>query len=243
MSSHRRRTAAAALAVGLALSLASCGDEGSDDAAGGPAGSGVSPGAATGPTPQPEATAEPEPVARIDSLTGEQTAVTLDPGFLAGLTALQVTPAALGSATLDPATGVLSVPVTGGAVTYFEPDSGVEPPAQGLVRHDGAGLQLTGADGAVVDLTDLELDLGGSTVYGRVSVGGQVEAERADLFLLDDSSRGPLQVDEDEGTAVLQGSTLSLTATSADTLNRAFGTGALAESVLVGVTEITLALP
>jgi hypothetical protein len=221
LTSRRGGTAVAAL---LLLGLAACTG---DDEAG------------TAATASPTPTSE----ARIETLSGEQTAVTLDPGFLEGLSALQVTPAAVGGASLEPATGVLSVPITGGSITYAEPESGAEPDVQGVINHDGSGLQLTGPTGAAVALEELEVDLAGSTVYGRVTADGEVRAERADLFHLDRSTRDPLQVDEDAGTAVLRGSTLSLTGTAAEVLNTAFGTSALAERVLVGAAEVTLALP
>jgi hypothetical protein len=218
-----RRRVGVAVAALLLLSGAGCG--GDDET--GPA----------DPTPAPPSEA------RIEALAGEQTTVTLDPGFLEGLSALQVAPAAVGDAALDPATGVLSVPITGGSVTYTEPAAGAEADVRGTVEHDGAGLQLTGPAGTVVALDALEVDLAGGTVYGRVAVDGEVRAERADLFHLDRSTRDPLEVDEGAGTATLGGTTLSLTATAAEALNTAFATSALAERVLVGVGQVTLALP
>jgi hypothetical protein len=219
-----RRRAGTAMAALLLLGLPACAG---DDEAG---------SAATAtPTPTPEA--------RIETLQGEQTAVTLDPGWLEALSALQVTPTAVGQAGLDPATSVLTVPITGGSVTYTDPESGVEPDVRGVINHDGSGLQLAGPTGAVVALEDLEVDLTGSTVYGRLTVDDEVRADRADLLHLDRSTREPLQVDADAGTAVLRGSTLSLTGTAADALNAAFETSALTERVLLGVAEVTLALP
>ena len=53
----------------------------------------------------------------------------------------------------------------------------------------------------------------------------------------------PLEVNAEEGTAVLEGTTVSLTAEAAELLNMTFGTDALAEFFLVGVAEITLELP
>lgn len=228
MFSLTRTTAAAALAVGLSLTLAACG---SDDEA------------TTGSSAESGVTAEasPTPVAEIDSLSGVQTAVTLDQQFLDGLTALQLTPAMIGSGTLEG--GVVAFPITGGEVTYFDPESGVQPYVQGLIEHDGSGLQLTGANGTVVRLENFEVDPAESLLHGKVTVNDEVFAERAPLFFLDGRTLNPLQVDEQEGTAVLQGTTVSLTQTAADALNTVFGTDALAEFFPVGVAEITVALP
>jgi hypothetical protein len=224
MFSLSSRTAATAVAAGLALALVACG---SDETT---AGSGQS----AAPT------ASPTPAAAIDSLSGEQTAVTLDEAFLDGLASLQLTPSPLGGATLDAATGVLAFPITGGNVTYFDPASGVDPYVQGLINHDGSGLQLTGADGTVVTLEDFEVDPAESRLYGTVTVDGEVFAERLDLFFLDGSTLEPLQVDEAGGTAVLEGTTVSLTTSAADALNTAFETDALAEFFPVGIAEITV---
>jgi hypothetical protein len=45
------------------------------------------------------------------------------------------------------------------------------------------------------------------------------------------------------GTAVLEGTTVKLTKTAADALNMVFSSTALTEGFLVGIAEITLALP
>ena len=225
MFNLKSRTAAAALAAGLALTLAACG---SDDEA----------STATGESS--ESATSTEPVAAIDSLTGKQTAVTLDPGFLEGITSLQLMPATLGSATLDGATGVIAFPITGGNVEYYDPNGSVQPYVQGLVNHDGSGLQLTGANGTVVKLENFEGDPDESLLYGNVTVNDEVFAERADLFFLDGSTLNPLAEGTEAGTAVLEGTTVSLTKTAADALNTVFETDALAEFFKVGIAEITV---
>ena len=224
MLTLKKKSAVLALSAGLALSLAACG---SDDAG----------TASTTATPE----ASPTPAAAIDTLSGESTAVTLDPAFLEGLTALQLTPATIGSATLEGA--VIDFPITGGNVTYFDPASGVDPYVQGLINHDGSGLQLTGANGAVVKLEDFVVDPAESVLTGRVTVDDEVFAESAPLFFLDGRTLNPLAVDEADGTAVLEGTTVSLTQTAADALNMVFATDALAEFFPVGIAEITVALP
>jgi hypothetical protein len=155
MFSLKSRSAAAALAAGLAISLAACG--GSED------------------TETPDATesaASTEPIAAIDSLTGKQTAVTLDPSFLEGITGLGLTPATLGGATLDAATGVVAFPITGGNVEYYDPNGTVQPYVTGLINHDGSGLSLS-AGATTVMLEDFEVDPDESVLYGKVTVNGR----------------------------------------------------------------------
>ena len=228
MYSLKKKSAVLALAAGLTLGLAACG---SND----PATTGTSGGSAP--------SSAPSPAAALDSLTGKQTAVTLDAGFLAGLTALKVTPATIGGATLDAATGKIAFPITGGNVTYFDPASGVSPFVTGAISHDGSGLQLTGANGKVVKLENFVVDPGASMLTGKVTVDGMVAFESAPLFFLDGSTVKPLDTTSSPGEAILAGTTVSLTKEAADALNGVFETTVLTEFFKVGVAEITLTLP
>ncbi len=225
MLSLKKKSATLALGLGLTLGLAACGSDGE---------------ATTGSATTQNQT-EPTPAAAIDTLTGKQTAVTLDKGFLDGLTALKLTPATIGGAKLEGA--VISFPISGGNVTYYDPASGVTPYVQGLINHDGSGLQLTGANGKVVKLENFVVDPAESVLTGKVTVDGAVFAETAPLFFLDGRTLNPLEVNEADGTAVLEGTTVSLTKTAADALNMVFETDALAEFFPVGIAEITVALP
>jgi len=219
--STRSRTVA--VAAGLTMALAACGG-GDDTSASGSASEG--------------ATAEATPAAEIPALSGRDTAVALDAGFVEGLTALELTPGMIGTGKLE--NGSVIFPITGGNVTYYDPASGVEPYVQGLVEHEGSGLSLTGADGTVVKLENFEVDPAASLLYGKVTVNDQVFAERADLFFLDGSTLNPLRPGDEAGTAVLQGTTVSLTKTAADALNMVFKTDALAEFFKVGIATITV---
>jgi hypothetical protein len=198
--------------VALALGVAACG--GDDDAA----------------------TSPPKPVAQVDQLSGRSTAVMLDGGFVKALQTLELTPAPLGDATISKA-GVASFPITGGSVTYYKPGS-VSPFVQGEIDHDGAGLSLTGG-GKTVELTDFVVDPGASVLTGKVSVDGKVAAEDAPLFFLDGRTLNPLEVN-DNGTAVLEGTTVKLKAEAAQLLNQTFGVDALKEGVVIGVAKITI---
>lgn len=226
LSTPRRTLVALALSGGLALTATACG---SNDPAevGQPQGDRID-----------APTAQASPLAQIDKLSGEQTAVTLDPDFLAGLASLKLTPATLGTASL---TGnKLAFPITGGDVTYFSPESGVTPYVQGEIDHEGSGLQLTGADGTVVALENFVIDPGESMLTGKVTVDGKIFAPSAPLFFLDGSTLEPLANGSKAGTAVLEGTTVSLTKTAADALNTVFKTTALTEFFPVGVAEITV---
>jgi hypothetical protein len=205
--------AATAAATALALGATACG--GSDE--------------------QSAAPAPPKPVAQIDSLSGQSTAVTLDSGFVSALKSLKLTPAPVGDAKISSA-GVASFPITGGNVTYYKPGT-VSPYVQGEIDHDGSGLSLTGG-GKTVKLTDFDIDPGKSVLTGTVSVDGKVAAESAPLFFLDGRTLKPLQTQGD--TAVLEGTTVKLKASAADLLNKTFGVDALKNGLVIGVAKITV---
>ena len=193
---------------------------------------------ACGGSDEPAATAKPAatPVATIPSLSGKDTAVTLDKGFVEALGRLKLIPAPLGSAQISKA-GVASFPITGGNVTYYTP--GTESPyVQGEIDHDGSGLSLTGA-GKTVELTDFEVDPGRSVLTGKVTVDGAVAAESAPLFFLDGRTLKPLETN-DNGTAVLEGTTVKLKQEAADLLDQTFGTEALKAGFVIGVAKITV---
>ncbi len=61
-----------------------------------------------------------KPVAQVDTLTGVDTAVKLDAGFVDALTSLKVAPGPVGDAEITK-DGSAVFPITGGNVTYYEP--------------------------------------------------------------------------------------------------------------------------
>jgi len=217
---HLQRMAAVAATIALAATATACGSDDSTTSA-----------AAAASTP-----AKPAPVAQIPSLSGKDTAVTLDSGFVKALGELKLTPAPLGSAKITPQ-GVAEFPITGGNVTYYKPGS-VSPYVQGMIDHDGSGLSLTGG-GTTVELTDFEVDPGKSVLTGKVTVDGKVAAESAPLFFLDGRTLKPLET-RDNGTAVLEGTTVKLKQEAADLLNQTFGTDALKGGFKIGVAKITV---
>jgi len=211
-----RTMAAMATAAVLALGVGACGDDEEQ------------------PT-TPAASSQPEPVAQIDALSGQKTAVALDSGFVEALGTLKLTPAPVGDGKISKA-GIASFPITGGNVTYYEPGS-ISPYVQGEIDHDGSGLSLTGG-GKTVELTDFVVDPGASVLTGKVTVDGSVAAESAPLFFLDGRTLQPLQAEG--STAVLEGTTVKLKEEAATLLNDTFGTDALKGGLVIGVAKITV---
>lgn len=203
----------------LAVGVAACGDDDS-----------------TGSSDQTSAD-DVKPVAQIDNLTGVDTAVTLDAGFVDALTQLKVTPGPVGDAEISN-DGVASFPITGGNVTYYDPASPVRPYVQGVIDHEGSGLSLT-AGKTEVELTDFVIDPGTSELTGTVSVNGKEAATDALLFDLDGSTLEPLKTNPD-GTATLEGTTVELSADAASLLNDTFGINDLKGGLVVGISAITV---
>jgi hypothetical protein len=203
-------------ALALAVGVAACGDDSSDDST---------------------SSASTEPVAAIDPLTGVDTSVALDPGFMDALKQLKVAPGVVGDASLE-GTDV-SFPITGGDVTYYDPASSVRPFVQGVIEHENSGLSLT-AGGTKVELTDFVIDPGTSELMGTVSVDGKVAAEDAVLFDLDGSTLEPLKTNPD-GSATLTGTTVLLSGDAAQLLNDTFGIEDLKGGLKVGISTITVA--
>lgn len=215
-STPRRIFAGIAAAAVLAVPLTACG---SSDAS-----SGTSSSSAPAP----------KPVASIDALSGESTAILLDKGFTDALTSLKLTPGVVGSAKLTD--GSLVFPITGGNVSVFEPGS-VPNYVVGQIQHEGSGLSLT-AGGTTVELTNFNVDPGVSRVYGDVTVNGEVAATSAYLFELNGSTLKPLKTEGN--TAILEGTMVSISDVAAPVLNDVFKTDAVKPGLLVGIAKITV---
>jgi hypothetical protein len=214
------RSLAGLAAVVATLGIAACGsDDSTSDA-----------------TAAAPAAAVVKPVADIPSLTGRTTSVALDPAFVKALGTLKLTPGMIGTAELTKG-GSAVFPITGGNVKYFKPGT-VSPYVQGEIDHDGSGLSLTGG-GKKVDLENFVIDPGKSVLTGTVTVDGKEAAASAPLFFLDGRTLQPLQANDD-GTAVLEGTTVKLKQEAADLLNQTFGTDALKAGLVIGVAKITV---
>lgn len=209
-----RITAAILMVAALSFAVAACG---SDDSS--------------------SSDSPPDPVAQIDPVTGVSTKVTLDAGFVDALTALKVAPAPVGKATISK-DGVADFPITGGNVTYYDPQSDYRPFVQGILMHDGSGLSLTAGD-TKVELTDFVIDPGTSTLTGTVSVNGKEAATDALLFNLDGSTLKPL-ISNPDGSATLEGTTVKLSDDAAALLNDTFGIKDLKGGLVIGISAITV---
>lgn len=213
-STPKRLLAGLAAAAVLAVPLTACGsDEGSSNSS---------------------SSAAPKPVASIDALTGESTAILLDKGFTDALASLKLTPGVVGTAKLTD--GSLIFPITGGNVSVFKPGS-VPNYVVGQIQHEGSGLSLT-AGGTTVELTNFNVDPGVSRVYGDVTVNGTVAATSAYLFELNGTTLKPLQTKGN--TAILEGTKVSISDAAAPLLNDTFKTDAVKPGLLVGIAKITV---
>ena len=218
-----RKPAYLAVSGALALGVVACGGDDKESSSSG------------GTTSAKQET--PKPVAQIDTLTGRNTQVKLDKGFVQALTDLKVTPAPVGSAKITSA-GAAVFPITGGNVTYYKPGS-VSPFVQGRVDHDGSGLSLS-AGGTKVELQDFVVDPGTSTLTGSVSVNGKEAAASAPLFFLDGRTLDPLKTTNGGKQAVLEGTTVKLKKEAAGLLNDTFKIDALKEGLVIGIAKITV---
>lgn len=217
ISSRKKTFAGIALAAVAAFPLAACS---SSDSA--------------GASSEAKTSSVAKPVARINALSGEDTAIKLDKGFTDALASLKLTPGVVDDAKLED--GSLIFPITGGNVTYFKPGT-VKPYVIGQIQHEGSGLSLSAGD-TKVELTNFNVDPGISRVYGDVTVNGEVAATSAFLFQLRGASLKPLQTEGD--TAILEGTKVFISPVAAGLLNDTFKTDAVTEDLLVGVATITV---
>ncbi len=201
----------------IAVPLAACGEEDS-----GSTGSGSS------------SSQKVEAQAEIKALTGDNTAVKLDPAFVEALTTLKLTPGVAGDAKLEGG-DTLVFPITGGNVSLFKPGT-VPNYVTGQVQHEGSALTLS-AGGTTVEIGNFNVDPGVSVVYGDVSANGEPVVSSVPIFDLDGSTlQKPTQ---SNGATVLQGSEVLMSAPAADLLNQTFKTDAIKPGLLVGIATIT----
>ena len=215
-SRHKKALAGLAAAALVALPLTACSNDDSANAS----------------EPSSEA---PQPVAAIEALSGETTAVKLDMGFTDALTQLQLTPGVAGTAKLT-SDGSLVFPITGGNVAVFEPGS-VPNYVVGQIQHEGSGFTLTAGD-TEVTIGNLNVDPGVSVVYGDVLLNGDPVVSSVPIFDLNGNTLQPLETEGN--TATLQGSEVKISEAAAGLLNDTFKTDAVKPGLLVGVATITV---
>ncbi|SFD02684.1 hypothetical protein SAMN05661030_2336 [Klenkia taihuensis] len=224
-----KRTGVAAVALSAALTMAAC----SSDSGSSSSSSSTSAAAATSST-----VTNPEPVATIPAISGGDTAVALDAGFLDALTTLGITPGVIGGATLDGTT--LDFPITGGTATVYPKDSGYRPFVQGAIFHQGSGISLT-AGANVIQLENfVVVPSKPAILFADVSVNGELAAASFPLFNLNGTTLEPVTVDS-SGNAILTGTQVEVSAAAADFLNTTLGApNAVPANFLVGVATLTI---
>lgn len=214
MGTPLRPLIAIAMAGTLAVGLAACGDDDADE------------------------TVAAIPVAEVENLTGVASEVILSDGFQQDLNKLKINSTLLGKATRTGDT--LAFPITGGSLTYYAPGTR-DPFVESNILHENSGLQLKRGNNTVA-LRNFVIDGGASLLYGDVRVNGKKTGENVPLFFLDGRTLEPLRT-TDAGTAVLEGTTVSLTAEAAQVLNDTYNTEALSEFHPVGRAEIVVQMP
>lgn len=210
-ASARRLISLGAVLAALTVPLAACGE---DDAAAG-----------DGPI---------RPNVELAAVSGKNTAIKLDQGFVDALGSLGLTPGTVGRGKL--VNGSLVFPITGGNVGLYTPGE-VSPYVIGQLQHEGSGLTLA-AGGTTVRLSNFNVDPGISRVYGDVAVNGRTAVTNAYLFRLDGRTLMPLQT---QGRfAILEGAEVYISDVAAPLLNDTFGTDAVTDQLLVGVAKVTV---
>ncbi|MGI8682169.1 MAG: hypothetical protein ACR2JO_08600 [Mycobacteriales bacterium] len=207
---------AIAATAALALGAAGCGGSSNDK-----------PAAQT----QSRNPADNTPQVTLASLSGMDTAVAVDKGALAALTALGVAPSPTGTGKLTMTYGpTLDFPITGGSVKVYD-KAKVSPYVTGSVEHNGSGLMFSkGATKLVV--SDFVVDPGASMLTATVA-----GAPGFPLFLLDGSN---LAISKDSaGNAKLDGTMVELTPEAAAALNKTFKVTAFQPRMLIGIAHIT----
>jgi len=224
------KSVTALLSAGLVVAaLAGCSQSGS----GNPNESGAGSSSSASTTPS----ASPTPAAVFTSVNGRTTQITLDSGFVAALKSLKLTPGVVGKASLSTA-GVLTFPITGGTITYYDPSTGVRPYVQGELDHSGSGLSLT-AGSTKVELKDFVIDPGNNShVNGDVYLNGKEVVKGANLFRLDGSTLNPVTKDGD--AYVLEGTTVYVSDDAAKLLDDTFKTTAVTGQLKVGIAKLTV---
>ena len=145
------------------------------------------------------------------------TTLEVDPGTLAALGSLGVSPGVVAPATLEGAT--YSFPITNSLLGALR---------SGVVKHTG-GISLT-AGTTTVNLTDFEIGLLTRQLYGKVNGAGPVALLDLDYSTLRTRIRsGRLEIGP-VGTTLTQG--------AADALNSAFGVTALSGETVLGNATI-----
>ena len=113
-------------------------------------------------------------VAEVDDVRGESTAVAFDDEFVKGLEKLELTPGAVGEATIEGASRRSRSRRQRDLLQAGQHS----PYVRGMLKHEGSGLSLTSAD-TEVELTDFEVNPANSMLTGTVTANGEKAASDA----------------------------------------------------------------
>lgn len=198
----------AAVAVGLAATMAACSSSGNA-----------------------------KPRGQFKTLTGNTTSVKLDSGFVAALGQLKLTPGVIGGAKLDANTGVVSFPITGGKATIYKKGD-VTPYVQGVIDHQGSGMTLSAGSTKVTLENFVIHPGNNSNLTGKVLLNGKTAAPAGTkLFDLDGSTLKTPTISS-SGVATLTGTTVNLSSGAAQLLDKAFKTNAVKGGLTIGIATI-----
>lgn len=181
-----------------------------------------------------------KPAGAFTTLSGNTTAVVLDPGFLAALKTLALTPTPFGTAKIAMVGKNVEAifPITGGNATVYAKGD-VDPYVQGKIEHQGSGLTLTAGDKKVT-ISNFVVHPGtNSSLTGDLSINGGTALHEIKLFDLDGGTLQTPTISK-SGVATLKGTTVYLSSEAADALDGVFGTDALkgGRAVKVGTAII-----
>ena len=204
-----------AVAAAASLSLAACGSSGSS---------------------KPKA-ASTAPIANVASLTGQQTAVTLNTDTIKALTGLGVKVGPTGTAhAVNLADGdAIAFPITGGHVTVYNKGA-VTPYVQGSINHNGSGLSFT-VGSKVLDISNFVVDPGASVLTGTVGAQPGSGTAGVPLFRLDGSA---LQITTPNSQYHLDGTVVKLLPSAASAIDKYFGVpdGTIPPNAVIGTAHI-----
>jgi hypothetical protein len=155
-------------------------------------------------------------------LEGGQTELAFDPGAVAALTSLGITPSGTGAAV--PTAAGLAFPITTGRLAV--------PSLAGLIGHEG-GIQLTSSEGKLV-LKDFIVSTDGSPYLSAIVRGQRVRVLNLDLSGLTVAISGQ--------EVTVGGVGAKLTATAAKVLNQEFGTSAFTAGLTLGTATVSSTL-
>lgn len=179
-----------------------------------------------------------QPAQRFTELSGQSTAVALNPDFMTSMDTFKIKTTALGGSAIS-ADQVVTFPISSGTLDYYTPGTTKHSFVEGQIHTSGSGLTMTKGS-KVVTLSNFIIEPGRSRVAGTVTVNGKVISLKLPIFALNQYRLHPLTHDPTAGTATFPTTPWTLTAPLAHLLNKTFGTTGFVEGWRIGNATITL---